>query len=587
MVLVPKEISSLTLEDQLLNRRLGAHEGLRVLFVYANTAGDPLVPVGIPQLYSLLKEGGHDARLFDTTWWKSSFFAEDIGNKERAMRLVVKPTNPSEVGLGFHEGDVFDAFEREVATYQPDLIAISALEMTAKFGFALSDYVRKRGYIIPTIVGGEYATTSKDLVFEFDDDTRAVDMICVGEGELPFTRLLESLSRRSPSSDEIRKIPGLWIRDNTSFGYSKPLWGRAIPLDDLPLGDINIFLDPKLGGDPKIAFKPMYGKWWKSFTVEKARGCHFKCSFCAQDVYHEMYTQNKALRLDPNNPATKNQFRRDKSMKRFIADALSKKNDHGMEFTYIMDEDAIPPTGHGGVDRIREFTELYDFDVALPFWLETRPESITKEVIDELSRHCLGISVGVESGSPEIRSRVMRRGMKQEKISEAIRVLANRGIPHVSANMIVGTPYVKDGQVLGETREQFFESVRLAKELREIYPVVVPTWNLFQPYRGTSLRDDMVVAGLISRDHICGDYRTSTGAVGLGDLMSREEQIGLYRAAALYTHFPESRWNEVRDAEMDDETFFGLVEEATGKYFKDQSENSQTPPTREWRASPT
>ena len=93
-----------------------------------------------------------------------------------------------------------------------------------------------------------------------------------------------------------------------------------------------------------------------------------------------------------------------------------------------MDEDAIPPTGHGGVDRIREFTELYDFDVALPFWLETRPESITKEVIDELSRHCLGISVGVESGSPEIRSRVMRRGMKQKH--EVFPYLQEHELPH-------------------------------------------------------------------------------------------------------------------------------------------------------------
>jgi len=159
--------------------------------------------------------------------------------------------------------------------------------------------------------------------------------------------------------------------------------------------------------------------------------------------------------------------------------------------------------------------------------------------------------------------------LKEERILEAFRLLDKKGVPYVSANMIVGTPYVKNGKLIGETRGQFYESINIAKIIREINPRVTPVFNLFQPYRGTGLRKDMVAQGLISEGHICGDYRTASGAVGLDGVLSKEELIGIYRSAALYVHFPEDRWKEVREAEKSEDVWEGLVAEASKDYFKD------------------
>jgi radical SAM superfamily enzyme YgiQ (UPF0313 family) len=558
----------LTIEDIIANGYgKDRVDGLRVLFIYANTAGDPLVPIGIPQLYAILKERGHHARLFDTTWFRSPFFDTDAGNKERAATLSIRSTNPKDVGISFYEKDIYESFEKEVAAFKPHLIAISALEMTAKLGFSLCAHIRKKGYYVPTIVGGEYATTSQHLVFKYDDADRAVDMMCVGEGEDSFGALLDELSRRDISAERIRAIPGIWTRDTSDHGYTDTRWGRSVSLNDLPIGDVDIFLNPELGGDPKVIYKPMYGKWWKSLTVEKARGCHFKCAFCCHDLYHDMYTNNPSLSKVVNGQAVKDNFRRDKSYERFVEDAHRKINRYGMNFVYVMDEDAIPPLSHDGLRKTIEFSRLYDEHIKLPFWIETRPETITPEVIGELSQYCKGISVGVESGSPLIRQKLMKRGMKQERILSAFKVLQERGIEYVSANFIIGSPHVVDGKLIGETREQMFESIELAKQIREINPRVTPVFNIAQPYRGTTYRKDSVAAGLISEDYICGDYRRPSNAIGLGDVMSKKELIGLHRCAALYVHFPHSRWNEVREAETDDAAFDGLFAEALKGYF--------------------
>ncbi len=564
---------NITIED-ILKQNNGADgkNGLRVLFVYANTAGDPLVPIGIPQLYAIVKQKSHHGRLFDTTWYRSPFFNTDAGNKERAATLSIKSTNPADVGIGFYDRDIYESFEKEIASYKPHLIAISALEMTAKLGFSLCSYIRKKGYHIPTIVGGEYATTSQNLVFKYDDDQRAVDMMCVGEGETAFSTLLDELTARNPSAAKIRQIPGIWTRDTSELGYTDTRWGRSVSLNELPIGDVDIFLNPELGGDPKVIYKPMYGQWWKSLTVEKARGCHFKCAFCCHDLYHDMYTNNPAFSKVVNGQTVKENFRRDKSYERFVEDAQIKINKYGMNFVYIMDEDAIPPPTHDGLKKTIDFSKLYDTHIKLPFWIETRPETITPEVMGEMSQYCKGMSVGVESGSPLIRQKLMKRGMKQEKILSAFKILRDRGIEYVSANFIVGSPHFVDGKLIGETREQMFESIELAKEIREINPRVTPVFNIAQPYRGTTYRKDSVAAGLITEDYICGDYRRPSNAIGLGEAMSKADLIGLHRCAALYVHFPHSRWNQVKQAEKDDIVFDELVAEASKSYFKNFAE---------------
>ena len=163
----------------------------------------------------------------------------------------------------------------------------------------------------------------------------------------------------------------------------------------------------------------------------------------------------------------------------------------------------------------------------------------------------------------------MKRGMKQEKILNAFKVLDRKGISYVSANLIVGTPHIENGKIIGETREQMFETIAIAKQIREINPRVTPVFNIAQPYRGTTYRKDAVAIGLVPPDYICGDYRRPSNAIGLGDLMSKKELIGLHRCAALYTHFSESRWKEVKEAETDNVTFDALLEEAKKGYFKD------------------
>jgi|TARA_Y100000294_G_scaffold176688_1_gene199744 hypothetical protein len=127
-------------------------------------------------------------------------------------------------------------------------------------------------------------------------------------------------------------------------------------------------------------------------------------------------------------------------------------------------------------------------------------------------------------------------------IVDAVRAGANIG-----SNVIIGFP--------GEDRQMIFETVELIRAAKvaaeqvgidNVDKKISVMIHLFQPYRGTSIREEAIKIGVIAPDHICGDYRMD--AIGTG-ILSSEELLGLQRTFNLYVDLPKSRWNEIREAE--------------------------------------
>ena len=59
--------------------------------------------------------------------------------------------------------------------------------------------------------------------------------------------------------------------------------------------------------------------------------------------------------------------------------------------------------------ELDQFCEVYS-DIKLPFWMQTRPETVTEENISKLSKVGLHrISFGVEHGNEEFRARILDR----------------------------------------------------------------------------------------------------------------------------------------------------------------------------------
>lgn len=280
----------------------------------------------------------------------------------------------------------------------------------------------------------------------------------------------------------------------------------------------------------------MGGKVWKCGIIEYDRGCPHRCAFCSNASLQDLYKGHGS-------------YPRFRSVEKFIAEFKDKKKRYNLEYLFMGSELFFQKE-----DRFNKFYALYK-DIQIPFWVQTRPETVTKERIIKLEElGCEGLSIGIEHGSDEFRRKVLNRFVPDDRIVKAFEVVQGSTI-RVTSNNIVGYP--------NETREHFFDSVEINRKINSDFNMM----NILTPYRGTKVWEMAVEQGLISKDKIAGDYRIDDGL----DMpqLSREEVKGLRRTFPLYVKFPKEMWPEIKKAEKFDEEGNAAFERL-GKIYKEK-----------------
>ncbi len=474
-------------------------DGFRVLLVNCNTPMDNLIPAGLSLISSVLKAEGFDVRCFDTTFYKPKDFV--TGDEARTETLQVRKTDLEAMGIHPKPGPITEDFRRLVFDWKPRLIGFSIIECTYPLSLdlarAIGDYDRR----VPRVFGGVHATFAPEALLAEE----WVDAICVGEGEYPMLDLcLARAEGRDPS-----RIANLWAKRNGTV-VRNPL-RTLVDLDALPDQDWEIY-------ERERFFKPMGGRIWVTGTFEMNRGCPYSCMYCVNYGLNRLYGEQGG-------------YYREKSIPALIREMLDKKRRYGLQFAYLVAESFLTTTR----ERLARFADLYP-GVGLPFWVEARPESITRDKIRMLTAAgCEGISIGVESGNHEFRKQFMNRNIPNDKIVRAMEILADSTL-RVSANNVIGFPT--------ETRALIFETIELNRRFPRVDGVMC---SIFNPYRGTRLREIAEAKGYIDRDAIAGDYRKET--IMRMEHLSPEAVKGLQRAFPLYVKFPKSRWPEIEQAE--------------------------------------
>ena len=125
--------------------------------------------------------------------------------------------------------------------------------------------------------------------------------------------------------------------------------------------------------------------------------------------------------------------------------------------------------------RWMKFCEMYS-EINLPFWMQTRPETINDDNMSKLKKVGLHrVSFGVEHGNEEFRKRILDRRWKNKDIIEKLKIPKKYGISF-SVNNITGFPT--------ETKKLAFDTIELNRHIdadnANIYA--------FVPFHGTPLR---------------------------------------------------------------------------------------------------
>jgi len=304
----------------------------------------------------------------------------------------------------------------------------------------------------------------------------------------------------------------------------------VVKLDELPIPDYSLF-------EPERLFRPMAGKVYRTVPVETNRGCPFQCTYCNSPSQTKLYRDHNA-----------GNFFRKKSLP-VIRDELHELSRlYEPEYVYFPSDTFLSMTDA----EFEEFIEIYS-EFRLPFWMQTRPETITLQRVVALKEvGCHRMSMGIEHGNAEFRKQVLHKNTTNEVIIEACDAIAQAKIP-LSINNIIGFP--------GETRELVFDTIRLNRQL------TFDTTNayVFAPFHGTVLHDLCVQEGLITPSRTVHNLTMDAGL----DMpqLSRREIDGLRKTFALYARLGEEYWPRIQIAEGDNEEAQKAFEELREIYI--------------------
>jgi radical SAM superfamily enzyme YgiQ (UPF0313 family) len=535
---------------------------MKVMLVYPNDRMDSLIPIGLSVLSAHLKAAGHEVKLYDTTFYDTG---KETGDFYRESLGQIIPVDLKKYGIErkkITKEELCKDFRKAILEYQPGLIGFSTLEINYDQGLELVKSIQN--IPIPKIFGGIYPTFAPRIVLR----EPAIDMICEGEGEEMLPELATALEKKQ----DVTKILNLTIKQDGKIYRS----GEVVGLNNLPTGDDfcgektglrrllinmeNVLLTPDYSiYDDKRFWKKMSGKVVRTVAVELSRGCQFSCSFCCipmqkhqHKVSREKYSKFSGLEL--TTLKKEDSFHREKPIDKFISEVKYAIENYGINYIYFTDESFLSMKE----ERFKEFIEKYN-RIELPFFIETRVETVKPGYAKDLEDvGCVGIAMGIESGSLNIRKTLLNRLTKNEDIINAFREFEKTNI-RISANNIIGFP--------GETRKDIMETVEINKKISADSIIV----NAFRPYSGTRLRKICIENNLIPTEERVEDNRTYSAFYN--GVMSAAEIEGIRRMFNFYVRFPKNRWNEIRKAETDETIHKALKQEIEQKILYRKKQN--------------
>lgn len=478
----------------------GIMSNFRVLMLYPNLQNEMLVPPVLALFSALLKREGFTVELFDTTNYKIETDFVD-SDKVKMRNLNVRPYQQR---VNFKTSDPYKDWRDTVESFGPDLILVSVTENMFPMAVNLLKYVDDLG--VPVVMGGVFTTFAPELAMRWKE----IDIICVGEGEHALVELCKKMSH----GENFSKIPGLWVRQNNGDIIKNPV-GKLVDMNENPLPDFTIFEDARF-------YRPMAGSVYRMFPIETHRGCPYTCSFCNSPSQNQLFKSSLNV-----------SFFRKSSLEKIREELMFCRDTWDAEYFLFWAD-----TFFAWSDKeFYDFCDMYE-DIKIPFWCQTRPETVVEPRIKRLKE--VGVQrmdFGIEHGNPEYRKRVIKRNYSNELVLERMKIVSDYNVQY-AVNNILGFPY--------ETRELAFDTIELNRGVKSD----TLDCSVFVPYNGTELRTVCQNAGFIHPDAICRSNSDDSALTMPPPFLSKEEVRRLRDVFTMYVKFPKDRWPEIQLAEQ-------------------------------------
>ncbi|MFA4859285.1 radical SAM protein [Methanoregula sp.] len=462
--------------------------------------------MGLASLSAFLKAHGHSVKIFDTAFYGST--EEKSQTIVRTERLMSKPITDEDHYMPVNQTTVEEDLLKTIRKYQPHLIAFSIVEPTYDQSLKLSRFIKKHFNTIPVVAGGVFPTLSPDIVIAEE----SIDMVCLGEGETILNELCERLAQKSGYTD----VTGLWVKKDGVIHKNDP--PRLLDINTLPFPDFTEF-------DPRLFYKPMQGKMYKMINIASSRGCPNQCTFCGAPQLRKFFKQYDC-----------GLYYRHLTAKRLIEHIQYEIKVHNPDFIYFSTENFLSMKEDDFQTFITEYRKI-----KIPFWIQTRIDTITKERLEALREiGLLWITLGLEHGNEEFRTTILKRKYTNKLFLERMEILRDLGMG-ATLNNIIGFPF--------ETRELVFDTIRLNRQLYERNPRLESNVCVFTPFRGCDLYTICKENGLLGDEAYTSSQDQDEQSVLKFPKEFADTIAGMVRTFNLYIQLPEKYFEDLKIAE--------------------------------------
>lgn len=377
--------------------------------------------------------------------WHKGYFHYGLAHISAYLKQNVRNIQISLLPVGDKNLSQIKFYNR-IKEFQPHIIGFTSTTHSFPLVQKMAGWVKKFNRNILTVCGGVHATIEPNEALLSSE----IDVVVCGDGEYP----MESLVNEWIEYGTIPSEKGLWHQKDRHIVNN----GCAIvaDLDSLPDPDWELFdymdLDEGSQGIGGLML---------------SRGCPYQCSYCCNHKLANIYKESK---ID---------YMRFKSVKRSISEIKNFLGRFPKMHTLYFDDDILPLKKQWFLD----FADSYKKEINMPYWCNIRPNLVDSDIVEAFIRSgCVRAGIGIESGNSRIRNEILKRGISDEAIVNAVSLLKRNNIYVYTFNM-VGIPK--------ETKNELLDTIKMNAKL----DVDKIQCSVFYPYKHTALYDFIIKEG--------------------------------------------------------------------------------------------